>query len=250
MASIVELLVPEHVTTIELGKVAAALSVRLADTVNTPGVVQVTIPVLPTVKLADALVVSVPVSVMVPLTVKVPLIVIVGFVPNGIVVPLLIVKGADPLLMVQRLNVKPAMSIVPEDPPVNVIVPPLALNVGEFVFVIPRVFVHVPLVAVNAPPLMVNDVHWNDVLPSVNVPAAIENAAATMATFLVMIPEYVLAIVKVPALQVPTLSMVQFLTEVASNVIESVVTGTAAPFQAAAVDQLSSMRADHVLAAI
>ena len=101
MASIVELLVPEHVTTIEFGKVAAALIVRLTDTVNTPGVVQVTIPVLPTVKLADALAVSVPVSVMVPLTVKVPLVVIVGFVPNGIVVPALMVTFEDALLIVQ-----------------------------------------------------------------------------------------------------------------------------------------------------
>ena len=95
------------------------------------------------------------------------------------------------------------------------------------------------------------DVQVNAVLPSVNVPLECVNVAVVMATFFVIVPVYPAFMLNVPPLQVPTLSMVQFLTDVPSNTIASVVTGTEIPpSHARTSDQLRSISADHVRVAI
>lgn len=87
--------------TLIAGIVAAALIVRAAFVreIAVPEVIDPPLPIVTPVTPLDP--VSVPVQSIVPLTVRVPPIVTVGFAPNGIVVPALMVTFAVALLIVQ-----------------------------------------------------------------------------------------------------------------------------------------------------
>jgi hypothetical protein len=92
---------------------AVELIVTLPVISMVPGVVQVTVPVLPTVRLfVDPVKVNVPVNVRVPLIVNVPLSEIAGFVPNGTVVPEETVRLFELTTTVHRLNDTPAASTI------------------------------------------------------------------------------------------------------------------------------------------
>src|SRR5262245_11776921 len=87
--------------------------------------------------------------------------------------------------------------------------------------------------------------------PPLKVTAFNVRSLATSATEFVTTPLYPLSSKIEPPLQVPTLSMVQFLTDVLSNTMASVVAGTVAPpSQLAALDQFPSAAALQVLVAV